>query len=110
MKKIILFLLIIFSSISQAEIYQYVDEKGKTVFTNNPPQHTGLKDQEFRKKAAENQKIRCADLAEQLAYKKYQRSKVAGDTNREFYLDSQARLIKDEIAESCESLALMQQF
>ena len=108
MKKIILSLLIVFSPISQAEIYQYVDENGRTVFTNNPPQHTGLKDKELREKDAENQRVLCADLAEELANKEYQRRKVTNDINREFYLDSQIRLIKEDIAQSCESQASVQ--
>ncbi|MEH6358885.1 MAG: DUF4124 domain-containing protein [Pseudomonadales bacterium] len=106
LKQVILFLLIIFSSTSQAKIYQYEDENGNAVFTNKPPQHTGLADKELKRKNAENQKIICANLTEQLVNKKHQRSKVTTDINREFYLDSQIRVIIEDIAKSCDAVNL----
>jgi hypothetical protein len=80
-----------------------VDENGSTVFTHKPPQHTGLADQELKRRSTEKQKIMCADLAVNLVNKKYQRSKVTNDINREFYLDSQIRLIIEDIADSCDA-------
>lgn len=104
MKRILLLLAISLPSAAETIIYQYLDENGRHVFTDRPPQSTGLVDRQIRKDNAARKALLCSDLADLLANKRLERSKLKNNVSREFYLDSQIRLITDEIAASCENV------
>lgn len=103
MKVYLSVLLLLLCSLSHAEIYMYVDESGKKIFTDQPPKSTSLADKKLREQEAKQHSIACTGLREELEIKRRHRSESEGNTSREFYYDSQIRTLKEQIATSCET-------
>lgn len=95
----LLFLFI--TSICQAEIYIQIDENGRKSFTDRPPENSGISDRTVEREEAKRYKLKCDDLSENIKNNEYKRTKVEGNSRREFYYDSKIKQLKEEFNQSC---------